>query len=648
MKVSDGAPAASLRVLLLEDALDDAALVTGTLRAAGVDFHATHVTSGEAFAQALERESFDVVLADFRLPAYNALRALALLKERALDIPFIIVSGAIGEEAAAEAMRAGAHDCIHKDRLVRLAPAVLRELREAERRHEMARAAQQLRWNEALVRTLAEATPFGQYVRDATGQHVVYVNRRFGELWGVAPPPGPLAAAPVPHADVASRCGAALAAGTAFAEGWHPGTPIAGGVEEELRLGDGRWLRHLRAPVRDGAGGLLAWLHLFEDITARKRTEAQLLLAERMMSLGTVAAGVAHEVNTPLAYILGNLRYLRAQLEGAGSAARPLGDASEVLHECEEGVEHVTRIVRELKAFSRLEDAPAQDVDLAHELRSAIRMARAEVLGRATLVQDLRELPPVHAQPGRLAQVFLNLLVNAAQAFDGQPSRGNTIWLAARTDGRGAGTAVVEVRDNGPGISEAALPHIFDAFFTTKPAGTGTGLGLSVCQRIVAELGGSLDVESSPGQGATFRVRLPAASAEPHGTLAAPRPSRRARILVVDDNARFARSLQRLLEPHYDVLIETSPRTALRRLAGGERVDAILCDLTMPELDGTAFLAALAAQSPTLARRLAFVSGGALSAPARNALASGQVPHLDKPFSLENLEQLLATLLSSP
>ena len=278
--------------------------------------------------------------------------------------------------------------------------------------------------------------------------------------------------------------------------------------EGHVALKSGRNLVVGLGALRDGDHLVLA----LSDRTQATQLESRLVLADRLAAVGTVAAGVAHEINNPLAYILANLSYSLSELNGAlgDSVAKgsPLGALLEeivrALADAEEGAKRVRQIVRDLKTFSRGDQETTEVLDLRPILDSAINMAWSEIRHRAKLVRDFQEIPTVEASAGRLGQIFLNVLVNAAQAIpEGAPERNHISVTTRRGDG---GQAVVEISDSGVGMTSAVRARIFDPFFTTKPVGVGTGLGLSITQRLVSSMGGSIDVDSSPGQGTRFRI----------------------------------------------------------------------------------------------------------------------------------------------
>ncbi len=274
---------------------------------------------------------------------------------------------------------------------------------------------------------------------------------------------------------------------------------------------DGRALNLalVASPIRDAAGGVSGIALVGRDVTERKQLEARLLVSERMASVGTLAAGVAHEINNPLAYVSANLDFVIGELREMGTSVRRkrIEELIEALTEARQGADRVRNVIGDLKTFSRPEEDASTPSDVRHVVESTVNLAWNEIHDRARLVKDFGEVPPVQASESRLGQVLLNLIVNAAQSIpEGQAER-NLIRIVTRM---GAGGRVaIEVRDTGCGIPNEIRGRIFDPFFTTKPIGIGTGLGLSVCHSIVTLLGGEIEFESEPGHGSVFRVLLP-------------------------------------------------------------------------------------------------------------------------------------------
>jgi signal transduction histidine kinase len=519
-----GAEGKSLRLLLVEDSEDDAALVLRQLVRAGYDPICTRVMTQDGFKAALQADSWDVIVSDHTLPGYGGLTALADLGASGRDIPFILISGSVGEAIAVTAMKAGAQDYVLKGDLTRLPAAVEREVREAA-------------------------------------------------------------------------------------------------------------LRAEQAKVRE-----------------------RLVISERMASAGTLAAGIAHEINNPLAIVMGNLeltaegidrvvtRASRLATEGHSAAAElgaNLAELAEPIRDAREAVQRIRDIVRDVKLFSRSDDERMGEVDIHRVMNSSIRMAWNEIRHRARLVKSYGEVPVVNANESRLGQVLLNLLVNAAQAIPEGHADRNEIRVTTRTSGDGF--AIIEVADTGAGIPKATLELIFDPFFTTKAEGVGTGIGLSICRRIVAELGGRIEVESAVGKGSLFRVLLPQAE-KGSGVVqvaSAVATDFRGRVLVVDDEVALGRALGRSLSAHHDVTVVTSGAEALACIERAEWFDVILMDLMMPEMSGMELHERLERMRPEQAARVVFLTGGAFSTAAEEFLDRVPNPKVDKPIDVADLLALV-------
>ena len=414
-----------------------------------------------------------------------------------------------------------------------------------------------------------------------------------------------------------------------------------------------------------------------EDITERMDLQEQLVFSARMASVGTLAAGVAHEINNPLTYVLSNidvamqeipalierlnkLEALFAQAIGSTSGAsrdfsaqevaaglvRDLAGLAESLGEAREGAHRVKHIVRDLKTFSRAEDHKRGPIQVRHLLESSINMAWNEIRHRARLKKDFGDVAPVEGNESRLGQVFLNLLINAAQSMPEGNADRNEILVVTRMDP--SGQVAIEFHDTGSGISPDIIGRVFDPFFTTKAIGVGTGLGLSICQNIVKDLGGQISVESKVGRGTTFRVVLPPARLEAREQKPAPSPTRsgrRGRILLLDDEAMVLLALRRILGPEHEIVSLTLAREALGRLAAGERFDVMLCDLMMPEMTGMDLHEELMRLAPDQASKMVFMTGGAFTPRAREFLDRVPNQRIEKPFEVQNLRALIQSLL---
>jgi len=506
---------APLRVLHIEDSEDDSALVMRELERGGFNPVCQRVETGVAFKAALQAGEWDVIISDYSLPKYDGLTALADLRKWGKDIPFILVSGTIGEAGAVNAMRAGAQDYVLKASMSRLPLAVGREVREAS-----ARAAQ-------------------------------------------------------------------------------------------------------------------------------REMSDRLAISERMASAGMLAAGVGHEINNPLAVVMAGLDFVTGLVGRLPIDARSK-EFDAPLRDMSEAVERIRGVVRDLKLFSRPQEEKLGPVDVRDVVESSIRMAWNEIRHRAKLIRAYGHVPMVESNEARLGQIVLNLLVNAAQAMpEGCASR-NEIRVATRM--MESGRVIIEVRDTGMGIPREILARIFDPFFTTKPVGVGTGLGLSLCHRMVSDLGGEISVESEVGKGTAFRVAIPVATSAPRASVPARTVeafARRGKVLVIDDEVAIGRALQRSLGHHHDVVALTNGKEALARIASGERFDVILSDLMMPDVTGMEIYEQLSVATPDQAKRMIFLTGGAFTERARTFLDRVPNPSIEKPFAVSSVLATIASVLAN-
>jgi PAS domain S-box-containing protein len=377
--------------------------------------------------------------------------------------------------------------------------------------------------------------------------------------------------------------------------------------------------------ARDAAGCARRIVGSMTDVTQINQLQAQLIQADRLAALGTLAAGVGHEINNPLSYVLGNLDVALAMADANEELQEPLREARD-------GARRVAEIVKSLKMFTRGDDQEVRPIDIHQVIDAAIRMTDKELRHRARLVRELAPVAKVRGNESQLAQVFLNLLINAGQAIEaGNPEINEVRVTTAAVRGR----IVVTIEDTGCGIAPDDLPRVFDPFYTTKPIGTGTGLGLSICHGILSKMGGEITVMSELGRGSTFTISLPAVA----DTI-----ERRPRVLVIDDEVNIGRLVTRIYQKHAEVVAMTSARAALARLTAMERFDLILCDLMMPDMTGIELYEELRRTNPSVLRRVYFMSGGAFTPKAQDFLDSIGVACIDKPFDGPRLVHLLSTL----
>ncbi len=419
---------------------------------------------------------------------------------------------------------------------------------------------------------------------------------------------------------------------------------LSGAHETRLHPKSGELLPVVLSQARlsDGTGATVGEVWLCEDLRERRRLEARLNETEKLSVVGQLAYGVAHEINNPLAYVVANLEFARAELAGRADA-----DVVAALDEAAEGSLRVRQIVRDLKAFARADEDQHTTAVLHEVLDTAVKLAGAELKHRARVERDFAAAPPVRGNEGRLTQLFLNLLVNAAQAIREGAVQDNTITVRIASDRRG--WALVEIHDTGCGMTPEVKERVFEPFFTTKPIGVGTGLGLPICHGIVSALGGEIEVDSTPGEGSVLRVYLPPAPelAEPAAEApASVRPAGKARVLVIDDDEMVGRAVRRMIAGDHEVELSTSGKDALARIERGDRFDVILCDLMMPEMTGMDLYERVQASHPRIGETMVFITGGAFTERSR-AFAQTGVPVLDKPFDPRKLRQTIRSVVET-
>lgn len=561
-----------LRVLIIEDSEDDMLLLVRNLRQGGFDPIYQVVESAESLRAALETQTWDVIISDYALPQFNGLAALEVLKKMELDLPFIIVSGTIGEETAVAAMKAGAHDYLMKSNLFRLGPVVERELQEARGRRERKRAETALGESEERFRQVVASISDHIYVSEVTADGcrinrylspnvsdlTGYPYEKFAADWSFWP-------AVVIHPDdraVAAEQAVQLAAGQSS--------------EIEYRLvranGEIIWVRDSARVESEGPSSKIIY-GVVSNITGRKQLEEQFHQSQKMEAIGRLAGGVAHDFNNILTVITGYSDLLLTRHPYSHDPER------EEIQQIKKAATQAATLTRQLLAFSRKQVLQPQIVNLNTVVVNMQAMLRRLIGENIELVTRLeRQLGYVKADPGKLEQVIMNLVVNARDAM---PNGGKLTIETANVKldrsqarqhlGANPGLYVVlTISDTGHGIDAQTRLHLFEPFYTTKEQGHGTGLGLATVHGIVNQSGGHISVHSEPEQGATFKIYLPqaeapAAAVSLNNQAAMATPPGSETILLVEDEDSVRELTQLiLLREGYTVLEASNAEEALR------------------------------------------------------------------------------------
>ena len=382
---------------------------------------------------------------------------------------------------------------------------------------------------------------------------------------------------------------------------------------------------------------------LRRTISSVSNLQDQLARSEHMASLGLMAAGVAHEINNPLSYILSNLSF---------AAERAIDQESRLaLREALEGAGRVRDIVRDLKTLSRMEsEEDLKPVDIRNAVDAALKLSFDDVRHRARLQRHFNEVPRVLGNETRLVQVMLNLVTNAAQSITKGSPDDNQITVEVKL-AETEGEVEIIVSDTGVGISEAHLPKVFEPFFTTKPAGEGTGLGLSICHRLIHAMGGRIQVTSEEGRGSRFSVFLAVApnaeDSEPLPSEVSPATSRRLRLLIVDDEVLVARAVRRVFDKEFRVEIALDGPSALEKLRKAD-YDVVLCDVMMPGISGLDVYRQVRLENEPLARRFVFATGGLFSQELSDSVKRLSNMIVEKPFDPAELRRVILAAVPEP
>ena len=567
-----------------------------------------------------------------------------LLRQR-YRVPVVYMTAYSDDETLWRAARSEPYGYIVK-------PFTSREVRSAVEiaryKHSMdAQLAARERWFSTMLRSIGDAV-----VACTPGRRVQFMNRAAEELtgWSEREAQG----LPIEEVVQLIAPGVPISSADLISDVLARRAPRSLPESDQLVRRGARELRTVEstaAPIiSDGA--LLGAALVMRDVTEQRRLKDKLVISERLSSLGVLAAGICHEINNPLTFVVANVHVIESAIAGWREQLREQGSvelagrtlqAEEALSDLRKGAERIRRIVADLGAFGRTNEEPRAAIDVRESIEWSLRVAAAQLRPRARVVRDLRPVPPVRASDTKLAQVLINLLVNAAQAIPEGNPQGNTVRVATDTDP--SGRVLIAVQDSGSGIPPEIVAQIFDPFFTTKHPGLGVGLGLSICHSIVQSLGGELTVQSQEGRGTVFTVALPQAVI--HGSEPTPvdelTPAmlERARILVVDDELGVLRAVKGLLGEEHDVTTSSDAREALALFERGETFDVVLCDMMMNGWNGMDLYERVRARFPEMADRFVFATGGAFTPRTIGFLEEVPNERLQKPFEFGALRRLL-------
>ncbi|MEM9456728.1 MAG: response regulator [Myxococcota bacterium] len=650
-------------ILIADDYPENLAVLRWTLR--DVDATIIEASDGNQALAASAEHDLALAIIDVRMPVLDGFEVAELLRcePRTQSLPIIFLTGSIiDEQNVFRGYEAGGVDYIIKPYNPKILLAKVELFLEFERqREELVLHREHLaELVEARTKQIQSLNLSLHQSRDrlrAALEQSTAIVASISDAVLVIDPEGIVLFANPASEQLLGRSPAELV-GTRF------GFPVEPGAGTELELEGDLDPRYAEMTIVEFEWqGKPAWLASLRDITAHRLArdlQARLVHADRLTSIGQLASGVAHEINNPAHFIMANLESMTQDFQVLGRAVAAMSECSpqvdallsehevitrlddldEMVRDNLDGIHHIAKIVKDLRSFSYIDRDEIELVDLNEVVDVACGMTYNEIRHRARLVKEKGRLPRVAADHGKLAQVLINLLLNAAHAIEEGAAEDNLVRIRTSADGE---QLTITVEDTGHGIPEQVRRRIFDPFFTTKPRDKGTGLGLSLSAEIMRQHGGEIEVESQEGKGTCFRLTLPVVTPLtadlPSGAFRSARPGPRvhARVLLIDDDPRLLMALGRVLSREHDVVIARGGAEALAILEDDDRFDVILCDLMMPQIDGLMVHEAIHEQSPHLLERVVFCSGGVFTERIKRFTSTISNICLDKPITAEQL-----------
>jgi two-component system, cell cycle sensor histidine kinase and response regulator CckA len=638
-----------LRILLVEDSEKDAQLLMRHLTRNGVEFSLTRVQTGPAMLDALATATWDLVVSDYSMPQFSASAALETLRSTGLDLPFIIVSGTVGEETAVTALKAGAHDFLPKDRLGRLVPAIEREVREAAERRKLRVAERALSETQLRMQFAMESAGVGTWEADLASGRTIW-SELLERMHGLEP-------------------GSFHGTLDAFIDAVHPADRdrLRQHLAQSLRNqhdftieyrtvwpdGSTHSIVAFGRAVSDATGGLTRAAGVSIDVTHQKTLEEQLEQAQKMESIGNLAGGIAHDFNNVLTVVTGYCSFLEDRVKDDPGACDDVG-------QIRRAAESAAALTRQLLAFSRRQVLAPRVLSLNTVLTDLQKMLRRLIEEHVRIDLKLaKDLPLINVDPGQMEQVVMNLTVNARDAM---PEGGvltletsavelDEDYASTQVDVKPGSYVCFRITDNGCGIPPEILQRVFEPFFTTKPTGQGTGLGLATVFGIVKQSGGHLTVSSEVGAGTTFTIYLPEATADSQvaqvqGPAVAGSLNGTETILIVEDDARLRALDQRVLVRYgYNVLVAASCAEAQRIcMEHTGDLHLVLTDVVMPGGSGKKIADWIAQNRPST--HVIYMSGYTDNTIMQHGLLAPGTQYLQKPFTPEMLARKVREVLS--